>query len=186
MHEFSGCIAFAAQRDAVAHYAKLARKAGFAAKHVSAALNGKEREAVVEEFEKGRINVLVCTDLMARGVSFQMCDFVVQLDVAVNTQTHLHRVGRAGRFGTTGVGVVIVEEAQRGDIREIERDIGALPEWPCARDIVPNYGSKSQGNAETEGNVPPKGSVPRKGADSRKGTLCKKNTPKSRISHGQR
>lgn len=134
-HEFGGCLAFTGNRDAAAGYAAAARKAGFAARHVSAKLTERQRREVVEEFASGRVNVLVCTDVMARGVSFDQCDFVVQLDVAINTETHLHRVGRAGRFGTIGVAVVVVDAGGRGCMRVIEADIGKLPAWPEATDF---------------------------------------------------
>lgn len=149
---FNACLAFAGTRDGAMGYAKLLRTAGFKARHVSAALCDAARREAVREFENGAVKVLVGTDLMARGVSFDRCDMVVQIDVPDDCATYLHRVGRAGRFGGRGEAVVLVGKADVLGLRGIEARIGRLLSWPFGDTGGKEDGEKDDWDKEAGGN----------------------------------
>ncbi|KAF4714528.1 ATP-dependent RNA helicase dbp6, partial [Perkinsus olseni] len=74
----------------------------------SAALDQKHRVSMLEAFRTGRIHVLVCSDVAARGLDFREVDHVVQYDVPNSVQGYIHRCGRAGRAGRVGCSTTIL------------------------------------------------------------------------------
>ena len=59
-----------------------------------------------------QIRVLVTTDLTARGIDAENVDLIINLDVPVDSETYLHRIGRAGRFGSYGVAITLVSQGR--------------------------------------------------------------------------
>lgn len=68
------------------------------------------------KFKKGEKRIAVTTDLMARGIDIERVNLVVNYDMPENSDTYLHRVGRAGRYKTKGNSVTFVVEAKDMDI----------------------------------------------------------------------
>lgn len=124
------CVVFARTRISARNIARSLRKGGVSATHVSAALPDTQRQAAVKRFASGEVRVIVGTDVLARGVSFENCELVVQLDVPDDVATYLHRVGRAGRFGTQGDAIVLVDKADTGNLAGIEAHIGRIMACP--------------------------------------------------------
>lgn len=75
-------------------------------------------------FRAGAFNVLVATDVAARGIDIQDVDLVVQFDPPRDVDTYVHRSGRTGRAGNKGVSVLLFDPRQQRDIVRIERDLG--------------------------------------------------------------
>uniref|UniRef100_A0A7S4ARI6 RNA helicase n=1 Tax=Pseudo-nitzschia australis TaxID=44445 RepID=A0A7S4ARI6_9STRA len=84
----------------------------------------KQRDATLAAFRAGAFNVLVATDVAARGIDIKNVDLVVQFDPPRDVDTYVHRSGRTGRAGTNGVSVLMFSANQQGDIVRIERDLG--------------------------------------------------------------
>jgi len=84
----------------------------------------KQRDATLSAFRAGAFNVLVATDVAARGIDIQDVDLVVQLDPPRTVDTYVHRSGRTGRAGKKGVSVLLFGPRQSHDIIRIERDLG--------------------------------------------------------------
>jgi superfamily II DNA/RNA helicase len=99
--------------------------AGFAAVYMSGNEMQKTRRASLEAMRRGRARVLVSTDLVARGVDLPGCDLVVHLDLPQDSATYLHRVGRAGRFGSTGTSVVLYFASgyERYSVEHLQREL---------------------------------------------------------------
>jgi len=65
----------------------------------------EDRNKVMAQFKNGSCRVLICTDLMARGIDVQQVSVVINYDLPVNLETYIHRIGRSGRFGRKGVAI---------------------------------------------------------------------------------
>jgi ATP-dependent RNA helicase DDX21 len=84
----------------------------------------KQRDATLNAFRAGAFNVLVATDVAARGIDINDVDLVVQFDPPRDVDTYVHRSGRTGRAGNSGVSVLLFGQSQQRDIVRIERDLG--------------------------------------------------------------
>lgn len=84
----------------------------------------KQRDATLAAFRSGAFNVLVATDVAARGIDIKDVDLVVQFDPPRDADTYVHRSGRTGRAGSNGVSVLLFNLNQQRDIVRIERDLG--------------------------------------------------------------
>eukprot|EP00538_Stauroneis_constricta_P004284 CAMPEP_0119552878 /NCGR_PEP_ID=MMETSP1352-20130426/5769_1 /TAXON_ID=265584 /ORGANISM="Stauroneis constricta, Strain CCMP1120" /LENGTH=884 /DNA_ID=CAMNT_0007599187 /DNA_START=346 /DNA_END=2997 /DNA_ORIENTATION=- len=84
----------------------------------------KQRDATLAAFRAGSFNVLVATDVAARGIDIQDVDLVIQFDPPRDVDTYVHRSGRTGRAGNKGVSVLFFNRNQQRDIVRIERDLG--------------------------------------------------------------
>ena len=67
----------------------------------------KERDAIMQEFRQGTSRVLITTDIWARGIDVQQVSLVINYDLPINRENYIHRIGRSGRFGRKGVGMVL-------------------------------------------------------------------------------
>lgn len=84
----------------------------------------QQRDATLNAFRTGSFNVLVATDVAARGIDIKDVDLVVQFDPPRDVDTYVHRSGRTGRAGQKGVSVLMFNRQQARDIVKIERDLG--------------------------------------------------------------
>jgi ATP-dependent RNA helicase DDX21 len=84
----------------------------------------KQRDATLNAFRSGAFNVLVATDVAARGIDIKDVDLVVQFDPPRDVDSYVHRSGRTGRAGNRGVSVLLFNRQQSRDIVRIERDLG--------------------------------------------------------------
>ena len=84
----------------------------------------QQRDATLSAFRKGAFNVLVATDVAARGIDIKNVDLVVQFDPPRDVDTYVHRSGRTGRAGMKGVSVLLFNNRQTRELTRIERDLG--------------------------------------------------------------
>jgi ATP-dependent RNA helicase DDX21 len=84
----------------------------------------KQRDATLNAFRAGAFNVLVATDVAARGIDINDVDLVIQMDPPRDDDTYVHRSGRTGRAGKKGISVLLFNHHQSRDIVRIERGLG--------------------------------------------------------------
>lgn len=84
----------------------------------------KQRDATLKAFRSGAFNVLVATDVAARGIDIKDVDLVVQFSPPREVDTYVHRSGRTGRAGSKGTSVLLFDPRQARDIVKIERSVG--------------------------------------------------------------
>lgn len=84
----------------------------------------KQRDATLAAFRAGAFNVLIATDVAARGIDIRDVDLVVQVYPPRNTDTYVHRSGRTGRAGQKGVSVMFFDARQSRDVVRIEKELG--------------------------------------------------------------
>ena len=90
----------------------------------------KERERALERFREGKVQVLVATDVMSRGIDVAGVDAVVNFDVPMDPEDYVHRIGRTGRAGATGHACTFVAPDEISPLREIEYFTKKLvPTW---------------------------------------------------------
>ncbi len=118
---FDGMIVFARTRVATEELAQRLNARGFAA----AALNGDvpqaQREQLVDRLKSGEVDILVATDVAARGLDVERISHVVNYDIPYDTEAYVHRIGRTGRAGRSGEAILFVAPRERGMLRAIER-----------------------------------------------------------------
>ena len=84
----------------------------------------RQREIALRRFENGEVDVLVATDVAARGIDVAGVSHVINFDAPADHETYVHRVGRTGRAGRTGIAVTLVDEGQRGEVVKLAEHLG--------------------------------------------------------------
>ncbi|EED93350.1 RNA helicase, partial [Thalassiosira pseudonana CCMP1335] len=84
----------------------------------------KQRDATLAAFRAGAFNVLVATDVAARGIDIKDVDLVIQFEPPRDVDTYVHRSGRTGRAGASGISVLLFQQNQARDIVRIEKSLG--------------------------------------------------------------
>jgi ATP-dependent RNA helicase DDX52/ROK1 len=92
-----------------------------------------QREDIITKFRNGNIWVLICTDLMARGIDFKGVNMVINYDLPTSAVAYIHRIGRTGRAGNRGVAITLFTEADMPNIRSIANVVKLsgceVPDW---------------------------------------------------------
>ena len=101
--------------------ARQLQKAGVNADAIHGDKTQDERMKALEAFKKGEIEVLVATDVAARGLDIVELPFVVNYDVPFNAEDYIHRIGRTGRAGATGVAIMLMTGADERGVVAIEK-----------------------------------------------------------------
>ena len=83
-----------------------------------------QRDRALSSFQSGQVDTLVATDVAARGIDVDGVSHVVNFDPPADHQAYIHRVGRTGRAGDRGVGVTLVGEDERQEMRQLARRLG--------------------------------------------------------------
>jgi superfamily II DNA/RNA helicase len=83
-----------------------------------------QRDRALQSFKQGDVDALVATDVAARGIHVDGVACVVHFDLAEDAKAYLHRSGRTGRAGASGVVVTLVSDALVRDVRRLQKDIG--------------------------------------------------------------
>ncbi len=121
MNEHDGMIIFVRTKAATIELAEKLTARG----HVCEALNGdisqNLRERTVDRIKKGQIDILVATDVVARGLDVERVSHVVNYDIPYDTESYIHRIGRTGRAGRSGTAILFVANRERRMLQAIER-----------------------------------------------------------------
>ncbi|MEZ4454626.1 MAG: DEAD/DEAH box helicase [Nannocystaceae bacterium] len=118
---FEAMIVFARTKQSTDELAERLQARGFAA----AALNGDvaqaQRERTIAQLRDGKIDILVATDVAARGLDVDRVSHVINYDVPTDPESYVHRIGRTGRAGRSGEAILFIAPRERGLLRVIER-----------------------------------------------------------------
>ena len=118
---FDGIIVFVRTKTATVELAEKLEARGYAC----AALNGdiaqNQRERTVEQLKKGKLDILVATDVAARGLDVQRISHVINYDIPYDTEAYVHRIGRTGRAGRQGDAILFVAPREKRMLHSIER-----------------------------------------------------------------
>jgi len=97
---------------------------GFAASAMHGDMNQAMRERVIRRLKAGELEVVVATDVAARGLDVEQIEHVVNYDIPYDVEAYVHRIGRTGRAGRSGVATLFVTPRERRMMREIEKFTG--------------------------------------------------------------
>jgi len=129
--EIPSVLIFSSRKQTVKELVQSLRRNGFNANAIHSDLEQSEREAVLREFKNRNIQILVATDIIARGIDIEKIDLVVNFDVPRDAEDYVHRVGRTARASTQGVAITLINENDQIDFYKIERliekDIYKIP-----------------------------------------------------------
>ncbi|MEM1447246.1 MAG: DEAD/DEAH box helicase [Planctomycetota bacterium] len=117
-------IVFVRTRGATAELARALEDAGFPAAPLSGDVPQHQRERTIEALRRGRLKLVVATDVAARGIDVESISHVFNFDVPEDSEAYIHRIGRTGRAGRTGEAILFVENRQRRMLLNIERATG--------------------------------------------------------------
>ena len=126
-------IVFASSKLKVKELFKTLRSDHIAVGEMHSDLEQEKRDNVMLDFKSGRINVLVATDIVARGIDIDDIEMVVNYDVPGEPEDYVHRIGRTARADADGKGITFISEKEKGRFRRIEQ----LLEQEVPKGIVP-------------------------------------------------
>jgi len=118
---FDGMIVFSRTKLGTEELAVKLLARGFAAAAINGDLQQQQRERTIEQLKDGSIDILVATDVAARGLDVERISHVVNYDVPTDPESYTHRIGRTGRAGRSGEAILFVTPRERGLLRAIER-----------------------------------------------------------------
>ncbi|MFM9959133.1 MAG: DEAD/DEAH box helicase [Phycisphaerales bacterium] len=115
---------------------KRLRKAGVTAGEIHGNKAQNQRQRALDAFRDGRMRVLVATDVAARGLDVDGITHVFNFDLPMEPESYVHRIGRTGRAGATGIAVSFCDGSERGLLKDIERLTGKkIPVTPVPQDM---------------------------------------------------
>ncbi|MDR0523455.1 MAG: DEAD/DEAH box helicase [Candidatus Methanoplasma sp.] len=128
---------------------------GLRAEGIHGDMPQNKRDRVIKRFREGKANVLVATDVAARGLDVDMVDLVVNYDSPLDPETYVHRIGRTGRAGREGAAVSFMTKSEDRLLRAYEAAAGSRIERSRAEDL-PSFGSgrPPAGDQEEEREAP--------------------------------
>jgi len=118
---FDGMIIFVRTRGATVEVAEKLEARGFGAAALNGDIQQKQREQIVNRLKKGHLDILVATDVVARGLDIERISHVINYDIPGDTESYVHRIGRTGRAGRTGDAILFVAPREQRMLYSIER-----------------------------------------------------------------
>ncbi|KAK4375231.1 hypothetical protein RND71_005908 [Anisodus tanguticus] len=131
--DFNQVVIFVKSVNRAAELNKLLVECNFPSICIHSGMTQEERLTRYKAFKEGHKRILVATDLVGRGIDIERVNIVINYDMPDSADTYLHRVGRAGRFGTKGLAITFVSSASDSEVlnqvqERFEVDIKELPE----------------------------------------------------------
>ena len=124
LEESEATLIFRRTKNGAAELAEKLQGRGFAAEPMHGDMNQSQRESVIRRLRAGQVEVVVATDVAARGLDVEQIEHVINYDVPNDVEAYVHRIGRTGRAGRKGVATLFVTPRERRMMREIERFTG--------------------------------------------------------------
>ena len=119
--DYDAMIVFCRTKHETEEVAEKLRDAGYNAAAINGDIAQNQRERTVDQLKDGRLDILVATDVAARGLDVDRITHVVNFDIPNDTESYVHRIGRTGRAGRTGEAILFVTPRERRMLRSIER-----------------------------------------------------------------
>ncbi|MEN8719205.1 MAG: DEAD/DEAH box helicase [Oceanococcaceae bacterium] len=136
--DYDGVIVFVRTKISTVELADRLAARGHEAVAINGDLDQKQRERTIEQFKAGKLDVLVATDVVARGIDVDRVSHVINYDIPHDTESYVHRIGRTGRAGRKGEAILFVAYREQRMLGAIERATRQRIEWmdlPTVADI---------------------------------------------------
>jgi ATP-dependent RNA helicase DeaD len=121
VENFEGMIVFVRTKNVTEELAEKLRARGYSAAAINGDVAQVQRERTVNQLKSGKLDILVATDVAARGLDVERISHVVNFDIPTDTESYVHRIGRTGRAGRSGDAISFVTPRERNLVSSIER-----------------------------------------------------------------
>ena len=118
---FEGMIVFVRTKTATSELADKLRARGYSSAPLNGDIQQSQRERTIELLKSGKLDILVATDVAARGLDVERVSHVINYDIPYDAEAYIHRVGRTGRAGRQGDAILFVAPREKGMLKAIER-----------------------------------------------------------------
>jgi ATP-dependent RNA helicase DeaD len=118
---FDGMIIFARTKLGTEELASKLQARGFSAAAINGDIQQQQRERTIQQLKDGKIDILVATDVAARGLDVERISHVINYDVPYDPESYTHRIGRTGRAGRSGEAILFIAPRERNLLKAIER-----------------------------------------------------------------
>jgi ATP-dependent RNA helicase DeaD len=145
MENPSAALIFANRRSEVEYLTRYLQNSGYDADGISSDLTQKAREEVMGRLRKGRLRLLIATDVAARGIDVADLSHVFQYDVPQDREYYVHRAGRTARAGKAGVSITLVTPQEQPALKEIASRYDLPLEWrevPTDEEVAGRVGER--------------------------------------------
>jgi ATP-dependent RNA helicase DeaD len=120
-YDIKSSLIFCNTKKGVDFVFKHLKKEGYSSEALHGDMSQKTRDRVMNKFRNGNVRFLVATDVAARGLDISNLDFIVNYDVAQNYDSHIHRIGRTARAGSSGFALTLVSKEDSANFNVIKR-----------------------------------------------------------------
>ncbi len=121
VENFEGMIVFVRTKNETETLAEKLRARGFSAAAINGDVAQAQRERTVNQLKSAKLDILVATDVAARGLDVERISHVVNYDIPTDTESYVHRIGRTGRAGRTGDAISFITPRERYLLKHIEK-----------------------------------------------------------------
>ncbi|MCB1583728.1 MAG: DEAD/DEAH box helicase [Xanthomonadales bacterium] len=121
VEEFEGVLIFVRTKMATEELAEKLQARGFSAEALNGDMVQKQRERLVSKLKNGTVDILIGTDVVARGLDVDRISHVINYDIPYDTESYVHRIGRTGRAGRSGEAILFVARREQRMLRMIEK-----------------------------------------------------------------
>jgi len=121
VENFDGVIVFVRTKTATVELAEKLSARGYDVEPLNGDIPQKSRERTVDRLKQGKIDILIATDVVARGLDVDRVSHVVNYDVPYDTESYVHRIGRTGRAGRAGDAILFISHREMRLLRTIEK-----------------------------------------------------------------
>jgi len=118
---YDAMIIFARTKSATDELAEKLQARGLAAASINGDVQQAQREKTIQQLKDGKLDILVATDVAARGLDVERISHVLNYDIPYDTESYVHRIGRTGRAGRSGEAILFVSPREKNMLRAIER-----------------------------------------------------------------
>ena len=120
VEDFDAAIIFTRTKTGTLDVTELLEKHGFRAAALNGDMTQQLREQTLERLRSGSLDIVVATDVAARGIDIERISLVVNYDIPLDAESYVHRIGRTGRAGRSGRALLFVEPRERRLLRNVE------------------------------------------------------------------
>ena len=166
--EFRNAIVFCNRKTTVRELASSLKRSGFSVGQIQGDMEQAARIAEFDRFKAGDIKILVASDVAARGLDVKDVSHVINFDVPWQPDDYIHRIGRTGRAGATGIAITLATREDSELVERIEKLTGHK---------IPRVGKAEQVEAEPKPQPEPKPERERKKSEGRKPKAAKAESP---------
>jgi ATP-dependent RNA helicase DeaD len=121
VESFDGMIIFVRTKSSTVDIAERLEARGFSAAALNGDLTQSVRERTINKLKKGKVDILVATDVAARGLDVERISHVVNYDIPYDNESYVHRIGRTGRAGREGTAILFITPKETRLLRSIEK-----------------------------------------------------------------